>query len=217
VQSSPRAAAAGYAGGPPAGSADQVQPQPSETTREQENLPAEQPSAAQDPRFPPADAYACRPRDPRRSPSQGPRSPRGLSTSDLPRPATEFPRPAAVLPSPHRLRLRRDFGVATRRGRRAGSRSVVVHVATADTAAEPVAGPARVGFIVSRSCGSAVVRNRIRRQLRHLMADQLSSLPAGALVVVRALPAAASVGAAALREDLSRCLHRLATPVGIPS
>ena len=201
----------------PVGSADPVQPQPSETTREQENLSAEQPSTAQDPRFSPAHAHACRPRDPRRPPPQGPRSPRSLSALVLPRSATEIPRPAAVLPSPHRLRLRRDFGVATRRGRRAGSRSLVVHVATADTAADPVAGPARVGFIVSRSCGSAVTRNRIRRQLRHLMADQLAALPAGALVVVRALPAAASAGGSTLRDDLARCLSRLATPVGIPS
>ena len=32
-------------------------------------------------------------------------------------------------------------------------------------------GPARVGFVVSKAVGNAVIRNRVKRRLRHLMRD----------------------------------------------
>lgn len=120
-----------------------------------------------------------------------------------------------MLPSPHRLRLRRDFGVATRRGRRAGSSTVVVHLAQAhDTStasdAESPGAPARLGFVVSRACGPAVTRNRVRRRLRHLMLCRLTDLPDGGLLVVRALPAAAAANTTRLDADLACCLDRLA-------
>ncbi len=128
-----------------------------------------------------------------------------------------------MLPPPYRLRLRRDFAVATRRGRRAGSSTTVVHLARA-TAADPLGpadptgpGPARVGFVVSRACGPAVVRNRVRRRLRHLVLARLAQLPAGGIVVVRALPAAATASAARLEADLVRSLDRLGVPTGAPS
>lgn len=52
--------------------------------------------------------------------------------------------------------------------------------------------PTRVGFVVSKTVGNAVVRNRVKRRLRHLAAGRLPGSPMTALVVVRALPAAAS-------------------------
>ncbi len=48
----------------------------------------------------------------------------------------------------------------------------------------------RVGFVVSKAVGNAVVRNRVKRRLRHLVATL--DAPAGARVVVRALPPAAT-------------------------
>jgi len=128
-----------------------------------------------------------------------------------------------VLPPPYRLRLRRDFAVATRRGRRAGSSTTVVHLAGPASAdplgpADPT-GPAtvRVGFVVSRACGPAVVRNRVRRRLRHLVLARLAQLPAGGIVVVRALPAAATASASRLEADLTRCLDRLGVRTGASS
>ncbi|MDQ3106049.1 MAG: ribonuclease P protein component [Actinomycetota bacterium] len=115
-----------------------------------------------------------------------------------------------MLPTPHRLRRRRDFGVVSRRGRRAASGTLVLHLARS---AEPPGGPARqpvrVGFVVGRSCGPAVARNRLRRRLRHLVSDRLPDLPAGAMVVVRALPAAGGADHTALAADLTGCLDRL--------
>ncbi|CAN5872886.1 hypothetical protein BH20ACT6_BH20ACT6_15770 [soil metagenome] len=119
-----------------------------------------------------------------------------------------------MLPSSQRLRLRRDFGLATRCGHRAASGTVVVHLARVT---DELAGgrqdvhvddPARVGFVVSRACGPAVTRNRVRRRLRHLMLPRLPELPLGIVLVVRALPAAASASTERLDADLTRCLTR---------
>jgi ribonuclease P protein component len=59
---------------------------------------------------------------------------------------------------------------------------------------------------VSKAVGNAVVRNQVRRRLRHLVRPRLAELPAGALVVVRALPAAALSAYAALGADLDTAL-----------
>jgi ribonuclease P protein component len=76
---------------------------------------------------------------------------------------------------------------------------------------EPAAdsAPARVGFVVSGAVGPAVVRNRVRRRLRHLAVDQLRRLPDGTLLVLRALPAAAGATSGQLAADLNRVLDRL--------
>ncbi len=68
--------------------------------------------------------------------------------------------------------------------------------------------PARVGFAVSRAVGNAVVRNRVKRRLRHLVREHLASLPESAVLVVRALPAAAAAPSKELGIDLTRCLER---------
>jgi ribonuclease P protein component len=115
-----------------------------------------------------------------------------------------------VLPGQARLTRSQDFTAAMRGGRRAGRPLVVVHLGQAPDApaAEPSATP-RVGFVTSKAVGTAVVRNRVRRRLRHVMADRLGLLPAGSLVVVRALPSSADASSAELAEDLDRALARL--------
>lgn len=52
--------------------------------------------------------------------------------------------------------------------------------------------PSRAGFVVSKSVGNAVTRNRVKRRLRHLVAAALPDADPAVDVVVRALPAAAS-------------------------
>ncbi len=68
--------------------------------------------------------------------------------------------------------------------------------------------PPRVGFVVSKAVGNAVVRNRTKRRLRAAVATQLAGIPAGVDVVVRAQPAAASLAFQELRDALIPLLHK---------
>ena len=106
-----------------------------------------------------------------------------------------------MLPAAHRLRRRGDFTAAIRGGCRAGRGTLVVHLHPRGTGE-----PARVGFVVSRAVGGAVTRNLVRRRLRHVVRQRLSDLSPGALLVVRALPAAAAAPYARLAADLDRAL-----------
>jgi ribonuclease P protein component len=110
-----------------------------------------------------------------------------------------------VLPSGQRMRQRAEFTLAVRRGVRAGRPNIVTHLLRRDEIdAEPLAG-----FIVARTVGNAVVRNKVRRRLRHLVADRVPRLPRGSLLVVRANPKAASAGHDDLAADLDSALDRL--------
>lgn len=119
-----------------------------------------------------------------------------------------------MLPASTRLTRREDFATAVRRGRRVACGALVVHLArSVDSGVAPLAG-----FVVGRTVGGAVVRHRVQRQLRHLMRPRLAALPCGALIVVRALPAAAGAGSAALGRDLDEALRRLSgSPGGSPA
>ena len=116
-----------------------------------------------------------------------------------------------MLPPAHRLRDSDSFRTAVRRGRRAGSRTLVVHLATAN--GDDAGGdPPRVGFVVSKAVGNAAVRNRVKRRLRHLAREHLASLSGSAVLVVRALPAAGAATSAELAADLARSLERVRHP-----
>jgi ribonuclease P protein component len=92
-----------------------------------------------------------------------------------------------------------------------GSRLLVVHANQTDSRA---VRPPRVGLVVSKGVGGAVVRNRMKRRLRAHLATLVPSVPTGTDIVVRAQPAAAAAGSEELRGDLERlvreCLGRLA-------
>ena len=110
-----------------------------------------------------------------------------------------------MLPPDHRLTRSDDFRLAVRGGRRAGSHTLVLHVGDASD----VSGPSKVGFVVSKQVGNAVVRNRVKRRLRHVVRQDLALVPRASLLVVRAKPEAADVSFAELREDFERCLDRV--------
>ncbi|MFC8130547.1 ribonuclease P protein component [Streptomyces sp. NPDC057302] len=117
-----------------------------------------------------------------------------------------------MLPTEHRLRRREDFATAVRRGRRAGRPLLVVHLrsgATDPHAPGESVPQTRAGFVVSKAVGGAVVRNKVKRRLRHLMRDRVAQLPPGSLVVVRALPGSGDAAHAQLAQDLDAALQRL--------
>lgn len=78
------------------------------------------------------------------------------------------------------------------------------------------AGPAGplAGFVVNKAVGGSVVRHRVARRLRHLVAPRLAELPSGARVVVRALPPAATASSAELAEDLDSGLRSALRKLG---
>ncbi|HWG65374.1 MAG TPA: ribonuclease P protein component [Streptosporangiaceae bacterium] len=110
-----------------------------------------------------------------------------------------------MLPAQARMRRREDFSVAVRGGSRSGRSLLTGHLIVRENSAEP----ARIGFIVSRAVGGAVVRNRVRRRLRALAAEYVESLPGGSLLVVRANPRAATARQADLAAELDLVITSL--------
>ncbi|GAA0423056.1 ribonuclease P protein component [Acrocarpospora corrugata] len=109
-----------------------------------------------------------------------------------------------MLPSASRMRRGDEFAEAIRRGRRAGRPSLVAHLRVGDGDTTPL-----VGFVVSKAVGGAVIRNQVKRRLRHLMRARIHLLPRGSLLVVRANPPAASARSENLAADLDVALERL--------
>lgn len=117
-----------------------------------------------------------------------------------------------MLPKQHKFTSPVEFSRTIRRGRRAGSRTVVVHLL--DHRFEPdveVAhrGGPRVGLIVSKAVGNAVIRHRTSRRLRHVCAPLLDALPPTTDLVIRALPPAGAASSGDLERDIRRALTRL--------
>jgi ribonuclease P protein component len=112
-----------------------------------------------------------------------------------------------VLGADHRLRNSDAFRRTVSSGRRAAGAALVVHLLD-DAPGVGDAGP-RVGLVVGKGVGNAVVRNRVKRQLRHLVRDHLTEVSPSSALVIRALPPAAGMGSTELDADLARCLQRV--------
>jgi ribonuclease P protein component len=72
--------------------------------------------------------------------------------------------------------------------------------------------PAKAGFVVSKAVGGAVVCNKVKRRLRHLVADRIDRLPPGGVLVVRALPGASLIGYPQMALDLDKALEGALKP-----
>ena len=88
-----------------------------------------------------------------------------------------------------------------RRGRRVSSKHLVVHYIARPESAVP-----RAGFVVGKVVGNSVIRHRVTRQLRHVVAEHLRALPPTLDLVVRGLPGAAD---AEIRTELDALLHQV--------
>src|SRR6266850_3121276 len=92
----------------------------------------------------------------------------------------------------NRLSRSRDFDAVYRHGRSVSTRFLTLYWFQRDEAV----GDPRLGFAVPRAVGNAVVRNRIKRQLREIVRAKLEGKPPTndyVLVVRRGLPEAAEV------------------------
>lgn len=67
---------------------------------------------------------------------------------------------------------------------------------------------ARVGIIVSKAVGNAVLRNRTKRRLREIMRARLRELSTGEMLVIRALPQAAEADFSVLEAEVDQLLAK---------
>ena len=109
-----------------------------------------------------------------------------------------------MLPRAHRMVDPADFRSTIRTGSRGGDPLVVVHARTDEGEEDRL-----VGFVVpKREIKRANGRNRVKRQLRHLMRERIADLPEGSRVVVRASSKALGVPSKELGEHLDRVMAR---------
>ncbi|HSE10029.1 MAG TPA: ribonuclease P protein component [Nocardioidaceae bacterium] len=105
----------------------------------------------------------------------------------------------------NRLTSSRLFSQTVRRGRRAGTRTLVLHLDVDAGVERP-----QVGLVVSKAVGPAVTRNLVKRRLRHITRERVHSLPGSAVLVVRALPGSARASYTDLGRDFDQALSRAA-------
>jgi len=111
-----------------------------------------------------------------------------------------------VLAKANRIVGANDYRAVVRRGTRFPAPNTLSYVRIT-----PGQGAVRFGFIVGKTVGSAPVRNLVRRRLKAAAFDLLSEVPAGADVVIRALPGSAQASWATLHQEISTAVHRAGT------
>lgn len=157
------------------------------------NVPTERAQARQDPWLPETDVNAGRSRCHSVAPTEG-------ASSAL---CVTSPEPRIPVPSTRidRIRSRQTFSALRRSGRRgkAGSVSITYLV-------EPSWSRPQLAFAISRKVGNAVVRNRLRRQLRGLFVEAYELTPAGAYLVSTG-PGAAGLPFTELRKAMIQALR----------
>ena len=109
--------------------------------------------------------------------------------------------------SSRRLHTGDEFRAVTRGGVRSARSHVVVHLSLLGQEGDAP----RVGFVVSKKVGNAVVRNRVTRRLREIVRPRLAELPPGSAVVVRSLPGIDRVPFAQLEAEVASALGSAVT------
>jgi ribonuclease P protein component len=104
------------------------------------------------------------------------------------------------------MRSRADYQAVARLGKRAARGPLVVAATVVPAELAGPSRPPRVGVVVGRRVGAAVTRNRVRRQLRHQLAQRVQEFPRGALVVIRARPGIVDQSGATVAAALDEAL-----------
>nr|WP_082480321.1 MULTISPECIES: ribonuclease P protein component [unclassified Agreia] len=112
-----------------------------------------------------------------------------------------------MLAHANRITTADDYRGVVRRGTRFVSPNAVTYL-RAPKNDESAAGAPRFGFIVAKSVGVAVIRNRVRRRLKAASYSMLDQVKPGTDVVVRALPGAASQPYGVLCQELAASLRK---------
>jgi len=126
----------------------------------------------------------------------------------------------AMLPQENRIRQSRDFSKVYRHGQKVVSKHLVLR-ALAHPQAEPSGGehsllghpplpPARIGITVSQKVSKrAVVRNRLKRQVRAALRGLLPQLEPGSWIVINLRPEAVQCEYAEILRELEELLTKL--------
>ena len=81
------------------------------------------------------------------------------------------------------MRRGQDFSRTTKTGHRANSGLLALYFLIHGSLPESP----KVGLIINKSVGGSVTRHRIARQLRHVVSDQITTLPPHSQLVIRVL------------------------------
>lgn len=110
-----------------------------------------------------------------------------------------------MLPAPYRMTRSLDFGQTVGRGARAAQSTLVVHSLRSPG---DRTDPPKVGLVVSKSVGNAVVRHRVSRRLRHVARSVLEDMEPGDRLVIRALPPSRDAASERLERELVSAFGR---------
>jgi ribonuclease P protein component len=172
--------------------------------RHEAHLPAPQRPPGTHPRLPRAHVHARRQESPSESSPQRAQAPRpdrlqevdalnDRATRTLEREGSG----GTSVRAERRLRKHREFVHAQRSGRRVGTSHFTLLVA----AQHPPPRPARLGLVVARRVGGAVLRNRVKRLCRECFRALPQLLPHGVDLVVIAREGAPQLGMAQVRDE----------------
>ena len=89
-----------------------------------------------------------------------------------------------MLPKNARLTISADFARATKSGTRVTTENFVGYLYISPTTNHD---HPKCGLIINKSVGGSVARHSLARKVRHAVAPQISKLPTGSLLVIRAL------------------------------
>ncbi|MCD6499204.1 MAG: ribonuclease P protein component [Deltaproteobacteria bacterium] len=103
-----------------------------------------------------------------------------------------------TFPKDIRLTKRREYLDVMRHGRKFVTHRLVFFCEDSEN------GPARLGVTVSRRVGNAVVRNRVKRQIREMFRRRRWELLPGVRIVVVARRSAAAGNNVSLEQDFGR-------------
>ena len=118
---------------------------------------------------------------------------------------TAAARPRARFGRDRRVRKKSEFDRAFEHGRRLTvAHFVVVFALRADGA-----GPSKLGLVVSRKAGNAVVRNRIKRRCRESFRRAASTLPTGVDILLIPRPGAHELDFATIDAELGEAFSRM--------
>jgi ribonuclease P protein component len=114
-----------------------------------------------------------------------------------------MPRSSFSFPGARRLTRASEFDRVRREGRACRGRALLLSVLT-----QAESGGFRAGFITSRTIGSAVTRNRVRRRLREIVRHHQHEILTNAWIVTVARAAAADATYQELEDEWLRLAKR---------